>query len=85
MFTPGLLILILIGVILYFAVWKTGKPGGKQSGRQGYTTVEDRYHAQRKQRQDTIDAILDKIHRRGKESLTKKERELLEEHSRSIR
>jgi membrane associated rhomboid family serine protease len=44
-------------------------------------TVEDRYNMTRKQKQEQVDEILEKIHRRGINSLTKKEKMLLEEYS----
>lgn len=44
-------------------------------------TVEDRYNLTRKQRQQILDDILEKIHRRGMNSLTPKEKTLLKEYS----
>jgi membrane associated rhomboid family serine protease len=44
-------------------------------------TVEDKYNMTRKQRQQQIDDILEKIHKRGINSLSKKEKMLLEEYS----
>lgn len=46
-------------------------------------TVEDRYNARIKTRQEQLDALLDKISRKGINSLTKKERERLEEYSKT--
>ncbi len=45
-------------------------------------TVEDRYNAQKRDRQKELDRLLEKIHNRGINSLSKKERETLEEYSR---
>lgn len=45
-------------------------------------TVDDRYNAMKRSSQQEVDRILDKIHQRGISSLSKKERESLEEYSR---
>lgn len=45
-------------------------------------TVDDRYNAQKKSSQQEVDRILDKINQRGINSLSKRERESLEEYSR---
>ncbi len=46
-------------------------------------TLEDRYNIAKKMKQDEVDAILDKIHRKGINSLTKAERQQLDEYSSS--
>jgi hypothetical protein len=45
-------------------------------------TVDDRYNLQKKNSQQEVDRILDKINQRGINSLSRKEREALEEYSR---
>jgi membrane associated rhomboid family serine protease len=45
-------------------------------------TVDDRYNLERNNRQQEIDRILEKIHKRGMNSLTKREKDLLNEYSR---
>lgn len=45
-------------------------------------TVEDRYNVNKVNRQKELDRLLEKIHKRGINSLSKKEREMLEEYSR---
>ncbi|HEY4147835.1 MAG TPA: rhomboid family intramembrane serine protease [Chitinophagaceae bacterium] len=45
-------------------------------------TVDDRYNMQKKNTQQEVDRILDKISKRGLSSLSRKEREVLEEYSR---
>ena len=45
--------------------------------------TDEEYNARQKQRQDEIDAILDKIRRSGYDSLTKEEKKKLFEQSRS--
>lgn len=45
-------------------------------------TVDDRYNIERHTRQQEIDRILEKIHKKGMSSLTKKEKDMLNEYSR---
>jgi membrane associated rhomboid family serine protease len=45
-------------------------------------TVDDRYNSQKKNTEQEVDRILDKINQRGINSLSRKERESLEEYSR---
>lgn len=46
--------------------------------------IDDRYNLQRMDQQQEIDFLLDKIHKKGIKSLTKKERETLERYSQSV-
>jgi membrane associated rhomboid family serine protease len=46
-----------------------------------YYTIDQKYNAEKKIEADTIDAILDKINRHGIDSLTKRERDILETYS----
>lgn len=46
-----------------------------------YYTIDQKYNAQKKIEADTIDAILDKISRHGINSLSKKEKDLLDNYS----
>ncbi len=48
-------------------------------------SIDHRYNETRKSRQQEIDAILDKISRKGMGSLSKKEKEKLEEYSKTVR
>lgn len=50
-----------------------------------YHSVDHKYNAERKAKQKEIDLILDKIGKTGMDSLTRKEKEKLEEYSRSVR
>ena len=50
-----------------------------------YYSIDHRYNAEKIDRQKQIDLILDKIHRKGMKSLSKKERELLAEYSKTVR
>ena len=47
------------------------------------TTIDDRYNIDKRERQIEIDAILEKIHRKGINSLSKVEREKLDEYSKT--
>lgn len=44
-------------------------------------TVDDRYNVQKKNTQMEVDRILEKIHKKGMSSLSRKEKEILEEYS----
>jgi len=46
-----------------------------------YYTIDQKYNAEKKLETDTVDAILDKINRHGINSLSKREKELLENYS----
>lgn len=82
---PLTILLTLIPAVL-FMIWLIRRPEiawlRKPFG--GYDqnlTLEDRYNAERKTRQEEIDRILDKINRSGVESLTRKEKEILDEYA----
>jgi len=49
-----------------------------------FLTIEDRTNISRKEKQQQIDDILEKIHKKGMHSLTKKERLLLEEYATKV-
>ncbi|MFT3704442.1 MAG: rhomboid family intramembrane serine protease [Agriterribacter sp.] len=48
-------------------------------------TLEDRYNTKKVDTQKRVDQILEKIHKRGMNSLTKKEKEILDEYSKTVR
>lgn len=50
--------------------------------KQAFRTVDQEYNHRRAQEQLDVDGILEKIHRKGMKSLTKREREALERYSR---
>jgi len=52
---------------------------------QHYHTIDDRYNAEKTNRQNEVDRILDKISKKGMKSLTPKEKEILEDYSKTIR
>jgi membrane associated rhomboid family serine protease len=50
-----------------------------------YYSIDHQYNAEKMDLQKEVDRILDKISKKGMKSLTSKERELLEQHSKTIR
>jgi len=77
-----LLILIPIGIFFYIVLKKphlliTGNIFGKSSTRSGWQSVDDKYNENKKKKQEELDRLLDKISRKGMESLSKKERDRL--------
>ena len=50
-----------------------------------YYSVDHRYNEERNNKQLEVDKILDKINKKGINSLSKKEKDLLEEYSKSVR
>lgn len=52
---------------------------------QRFHSIDHRYNAQKADRQKEVDAILEKIHKKGMRSLTRKEREILADYSKTVR
>jgi membrane associated rhomboid family serine protease len=52
---------------------------------QRYYSVDHRYNQEKMSRQQEVDRLLDKISRKGIKSLTQKEKDLLQQHSKNIR
>ncbi|MFT3751085.1 MAG: rhomboid family intramembrane serine protease [Agriterribacter sp.] len=50
-----------------------------------YYTIEDKYNSRKVDTQKQVDQILEKIHKRGMNSLTRKEKEILDEYSKTVR
>ncbi|PVD53695.1 rhomboid family intramembrane serine protease [Terrimonas sp.] len=50
-----------------------------------YYTIEDKYNSKKANAQRQVDQILEKIHKRGMNSLTRKEKEILDEYSKTVR
>lgn len=53
----------------------------KPANRSNHYSIDHRYNAARQDRQKELDRLLEKIHKRGMDSLTQKERDLLKEYS----
>jgi hypothetical protein len=49
---------------------------------QDHVTIDQKYNMERFDQQQEVDRILDKISRRGMKSLSKREREILDDYSR---
>lgn len=52
---------------------------------QRYYNIDHRYNAEKLNKQKELDLILDKISKKGMKSLTQKEREILQHHSKTLR
>jgi membrane associated rhomboid family serine protease len=75
-------ILLLLFPSVFFIIWIVRKPElmlveNIFSQKQGFQTMEDRYNARRATHQKEVDRILEKISKRGIDSLTAKEKEVL--------
>lgn len=84
-FTQALPTLIILAACVGVIVVLVSKPAflfRKRSRRDGgYQTIDDLYNDAKKEREATIDEILEKIHKKGLHSLSKKEKEILTRHS----
>jgi hypothetical protein len=49
-----------------------------------FYSIDHRYNAEKRDRQKEVDAILEKIHKKGMKSLTTKEKELLAQYSKTV-
>lgn len=74
-----LIIFVSVAVIILLVVKPFGKKGGKKT--KGYQTIDDLYNEAKKENESTIDEILEKIHKKGLHSLSKKEKEILTRNS----
>jgi membrane associated rhomboid family serine protease len=77
---PTILVLLIPSV--FFIIWIIRQPElllveNVFSKKQGFETMEDRYNARRATHQKEVDRILEKISKRGIDSLTTKEKEAL--------
>lgn len=79
----------IIGIVavlfLLFMIFRPDKMKSVSSGSSSkkYYTKDDEFNARRQEKQESIDRILEKIHKKGVNSLTKREKELLDEYSNS--
>lgn len=78
---PTLIILcVCVGLIVFFV----SKPKFFSKGfskKKTYQTIDDKFNEERREAEISIDQILDKIHKKGLHSLSKKEKEILTRHS----
>jgi membrane associated rhomboid family serine protease len=75
-----LLIVIPSAFFIYQIIrYPHGFVTGTFSASRNYETVDDRYYASQKKNQEELDLLLEKIHSKGIDSLTKQERERLDQ------
>lgn len=88
MSTLFIIILILITaipIISFFSfLYKKLLQYFSKQKQQHLYTIEDKYHIEKEYTQNEINSILDKISKKGIESLNKKEKEILDAYSKSI-
>ncbi|WP_146169758.1 DUF6576 domain-containing protein [Kordia periserrulae] len=73
----------VIGIFIYIKFFKsnTESAGISRRSTQKYQTIDDEFNAKRKAKQERVDRILEKINEKGVDSLTAKEKALLDEYS----
>ncbi len=87
----NLAIIMLIAIpMIVFIVFTLRRPHSllihnSSRSNAGYTTMEDRYNAEKLKKQKELDRILEKISRRGIKSLNEKEKSLLKEFSKTVK
>jgi hypothetical protein len=74
---------IVIFIYIVFFKSKKGDTILPKSSKQKYQTIDDEFNAKRKEKQQRIDRILEKINEKGVASLTPQEKVLLDEYSNS--
>lgn len=80
---PILAIIIPAVVLIFIIIYRPNLILISKSLQEKQLTIDDRYNRTTKSKQEEIDQILEKINSKGLNSLSKKERAILEEHSRS--
>ena len=84
-FTQALPTLVILSVSVAIIIVLVVKPAflfrKKRHKEEGYRTIDDLYNEAKKEREASIDEILEKIHKKGLHSLNKKEKEILSRHS----
>ena len=73
----------VIAIFIYIKFFKPKSDTGglTQKSGSGYQTIDDKFNAKRKEKQERIDRILEKINEKGVASLTPQEKALLDEYS----
>ncbi|WP_046744297.1 DUF6576 domain-containing protein [Kordia zhangzhouensis] len=76
---------IAVIAIFIYLIFKSKKETSSfsKTSSQGYQTIDDKFNAERKQKQERINRILEKINDKGVESLTSHEKAILDEYSNS--
>ncbi|EDP95008.1 DUF6576 domain-containing protein [Kordia algicida OT-1] len=73
---------IAVFVYVVFFAGKNNSGLSKRSGKK-YYTIDDEFNAKKKEKQEKVDRILEKINAKGVESLTSQEKAILDEYSSS--
>ena len=73
----------VIAIFIYIKFFKPKSDTGglTQKAGSGFQTIDDKFNAKRKEKQERIDRILEKINEKGMASLTAQEKALLDEYS----
>lgn len=80
-FMQALPTLIILSICVAIIVFFVSKPKLFKKKKKGYQTIDDQYNEERKEQQLELDEILEKIHKKGLHSLSKREKEILTRHS----
>jgi hypothetical protein len=77
---PGIIGLLAIGTMIYLFARRAQRIH-TIGDTTTYASIDEKYNASRRERQETVDRLLDKIARNGIQSLSEREKALLKEHS----
>ena len=75
-----LITLLVVGGLIYLFTRRSPEPRFDT----GDYSIDDRYNAGRKLRQEEVDRLLEKVARKGMHGLSERERTLLKEHAESL-
>lgn len=79
--------MITISIVLFvaglvYAVWRITNHNSSHTKEQNYT-IDEKYNAAKVEQQKEIDRILEKINKNGVESLSSREKQLLDDYSKN--
>lgn len=79
--TAIIISVLVLGIVIYFIIGKPKIFSSNSSSDLGekYHTLEDKYNTQRRERELELDGLLDKIAKKGIESLSSREKQRLDE------
>lgn len=78
------LFLFIIAIFVFVVTKKSKERYTWSDDSNDLMTLDDKYNASKIATQKELDRLLDKIYKKGYHSLTKKEKELLDEYSRKV-
>jgi len=85
-YLPILLILVPSAIFIYFIITNPSFLLIDNTFKRKYNyTPEDRFNSSKRNNEEEIDRILEKIHRKGMKSLTKEEKAKLKSYSQSVK